>query len=154
MWSVTEYCDSDEARLKLYDVLACWREMDFHFWSSAEIINACQIPATTLMLLGQRGKEYQGIALARRVERTVELFYIYIAPAYRKKELSRVLLDRLFDHFKNEADEMFLEVRAANTAAQKAYIRYGFTRMSLRKGYYSDGEDAIVMHKPLKGATQ
>jgi len=39
-----------------------------------------------------------------------------------------------------------LEVRISNTGAQQLYYRYGFTRVGIRKGYYTDDrEDAIVM---------
>ena len=46
---------------------------------------------------------------------------------------------------KNGARMMFLEVRASNTAAQRLYGRCGFARAGLRRGYYADGEDAVIM---------
>jgi ribosomal-protein-alanine N-acetyltransferase len=39
-----------------------------------------------------------------------------------------------------------LEVRASNLDAQKLYARYGFVRVGLRRGYYTDNrEDAVLM---------
>ena len=39
-----------------------------------------------------------------------------------------------------------LEVRVSNTVAQSLYIKYGFEKTGLRKGYYLDNrEDAIIM---------
>ncbi len=39
-----------------------------------------------------------------------------------------------------------LEVRASNTDAQKLYAKYGFVRVGLRRGYYTDNrEDAVLM---------
>jgi len=39
-----------------------------------------------------------------------------------------------------------LEVRASNTEAQKLYAKYGFVRVGLRHGYYTDNrEDAVLM---------
>ena len=39
-----------------------------------------------------------------------------------------------------------LEVRASNTEAQKLYAKYGFVRVGLRRGYYTDNrEDAVLM---------
>ncbi len=39
-----------------------------------------------------------------------------------------------------------LEVRVSNTAAQSLYQKYGFIRVGLRRGYYTDNnEDAILM---------
>jgi ribosomal-protein-alanine N-acetyltransferase len=42
-----------------------------------------------------------------------------------------------------------LEVRASNTAAQRLYAGAGFERRGKRRGYYADGEDAIVMGRSL-----
>jgi len=46
--------------------------------------------------------------------------------------------------------EVFLEVRADNTRAQQLYLRYGFTKIGIRRGYYQpSGTDAVVMRKNL-----
>jgi len=46
--------------------------------------------------------------------------------------------------------EVFLEVRADNTRAQQLYLRYGFTKIGIRRGYYQpSGTDAVVMRKDL-----
>lgn len=45
---------------------------------------------------------------------------------------------------------MLLEVRADNPGAQRLYERYGFERLSLRRGYYEGGRvDAVVMRRRL-----
>lgn len=44
---------------------------------------------------------------------------------------------------------IFLEVRATNFSAQNLYIKAGFNKISVRKNYYADGEDALVMKKEL-----
>ena len=38
-----------------------------------------------------------------------------------------------------------LEVRANNTAAKNLYKKFGFTEEGIRKNYYEDNEDAILM---------
>ncbi len=44
------------------------------------------------------------------------------------------------------ANSMTLEVRASNTEAQKLYAKYGFVKVGLRRGYYTDNrEDAVLM---------
>jgi [ribosomal protein S18]-alanine N-acetyltransferase len=48
--------------------------------------------------------------------------------------------------------EMFLEVRVGNTAARTLYTRFGFSALAVRKKYYSDNEDALVMHCRLTPA--
>lgn len=47
---------------------------------------------------------------------------------------------------KLKAAVVTLEVRASNTIAQNLYTKYGFKRVGLRKGYYTDNkEDAFIM---------
>jgi ribosomal-protein-alanine N-acetyltransferase len=40
---------------------------------------------------------------------------------------------------------MSLEVRVSNTAAQALYARFGFAPAGVRRKYYENVEDAIVM---------
>ncbi len=45
-----------------------------------------------------------------------------------------------------KASIVVLEVRASNTDAQSLYSRYGFTKVRVRPGYYTDNrEDGVVM---------
>lgn len=42
-----------------------------------------------------------------------------------------------------------LEVRVSNTGAQALYSKYGFKKVGVRKGYYTDNrEDAVIMSTP------
>ncbi len=44
------------------------------------------------------------------------------------------------------AQVVTLEVRVSNLEAQALYEKYGFTKVGIRRGYYSDdGEDAVIM---------
>ena len=46
--------------------------------------------------------------------------------------------------------ELFLEVRTDNVRAQQLYLRYGFTEVGIRRGYYQpSGADALVMRRDL-----
>ncbi|MCS6997720.1 MAG: GNAT family N-acetyltransferase, partial [Casimicrobiaceae bacterium] len=42
-----------------------------------------------------------------------------------------------------------LEVRVNNLAAQSLYRKFGFVEVGRRKRFYRDGEDALLMTKPL-----
>jgi ribosomal-protein-alanine N-acetyltransferase len=51
--------------------------------------------------------------------------------------------------------EMFLEVRADNTRAQRLYKWWGFTEIGVRRGYYQPSNtDAIVMRRDLATASE
>ncbi|WP_460365042.1 ribosomal protein S18-alanine N-acetyltransferase [Actinocorallia lasiicapitis] len=58
------------------------------------------------------------------------------------------LLTELLDEAAERGCEaVFLEVRADNTPAQKLYERFGFARIGVRRRYYQDGADALLMRR-------
>jgi cellulose biosynthesis protein BcsQ len=46
-------------------------------------------------------------------------------------------------------EKIFLEVRKSNIPAKSLYEKIGYKEISVRKKYYSDGEDAVVMAKEI-----
>ncbi|MEV0592072.1 ribosomal protein S18-alanine N-acetyltransferase [Nonomuraea cavernae] len=49
------------------------------------------------------------------------------------------------------AREIFLEVRSDNPQARGVYEHFGFEEIGLRRRYYDDGTDAIMMRRKLDG---
>jgi len=43
---------------------------------------------------------------------------------------------------------LLLEVRVSNVGAQEFYLAIGFNFIGRAKGYYHDGEDALLMERP------
>ncbi|MPN34249.1 hypothetical protein SDC9_181742 [bioreactor metagenome] len=43
---------------------------------------------------------------------------------------------------------MFLEVRAGNAVARALYEKEGFSQIGTRRGYYWNGEDAVLYKLP------
>ena len=71
-----------------------------------------------------------------------------VSPVYRKRGIGRLLLRRLEHQFALElAAGVQLEVRVSNTRAQRFYRTMGYKGVFEIDGYYSDGEDALVMMK-------
>lgn len=75
-----------------------------------------------------------------------EIANIAIDPKFRRHGLGRQLMEQAIEKARAEGCEtMMLEVRLSNTAAQALYKSMGFVEMRRVGGYYSNGEDAIVM---------
>lgn len=73
-----------------------------------------------------------------------------VRPAHRREGVGRRLLSRaMFELDDAGAVRAELEVRRGNEAARALYEEFGFERRSTRPEYYSDGEDAIVLSRPL-----
>jgi len=73
-----------------------------------------------------------------------------VTAAFRRKGLGRLLVARLEQQFIIDgAEGVLLEVRVSNTPAQDFYRRLGYEEAFLLSGYYSNGEDALVMMKEI-----
>ncbi len=51
-----------------------------------------------------------------------------------------------------EPEKVFLEVRAGNAGAIALYRSFGFADVMVRKNYYPDGEDALLMELDVNGS--
>ncbi|MEU0517963.1 ribosomal protein S18-alanine N-acetyltransferase [Streptosporangium sp. NPDC006007] len=60
-----------------------------------------------------------------------------------------MLTELLAEAVRRKARSVFLEVRADNPDAWAVYDRFGFERIGVRRHYYEDGTDAIMMKKDL-----
>ncbi len=78
------------------------------------------------------------------------------AEEYRHKGVGEALLIGTIDLArKHRARIVTLEVRVSNTIAQNLYLKYGFRKTGLRKGYYLDNrEDAIIMTTDYINSTE
>jgi ribosomal-protein-alanine N-acetyltransferase len=69
-----------------------------------------------------------------------------VAPPHQRRGLGAVLLTELLEEAaRRRKSSVLLEVRADNEPAQRLYLRHGFLRTGVRRGYYSGGVDAWVM---------
>ena len=77
-----------------------------------------------------------------------DLLFIYIRKDLRGKGYSKTLLDESLKELSNKGvHKVFLEVDNTNSRALSLYNSYGFKRISVRKYYYVNGNDAIIMMK-------
>ena len=80
-----------------------------------------------------------------------DLVSIAVLPDHRRSGLGGSLLEKL-EAVAGEhgVGAVFLEVRISNEPAVSLYEKYGYSRIGVRKSYYSDtGEDAILMRKDI-----
>jgi ribosomal-protein-alanine N-acetyltransferase len=63
---------------------------------------------------------------------------------------SAVLAELIAEARRRGAEDVLLEVRADNPRAQALYRRFGFAQIHLRRRYYRDGADALIMQLPLR----
>jgi len=84
--------------------------------------------------------------IASKVCDEAEIERIAVLESARGQGLGREILESALEKLTTTgADRVFLEVRANNEIAIRLYERCGFVRNGLRRGYYEDGQDAVLM---------
>jgi ribosomal protein S18 acetylase RimI-like enzyme len=79
-----------------------------------------------------------------------ELLRIAVLSEARGKGMGRALLRTSEEQVRAMGcPVLLLEVRTSNTAARKLYVSEGWEECGLRRGYYRDGEDAVLFRKQL-----
>ena len=80
------------------------------------------------------------------VKKIGHIMSIAVHPDFRRRGIGRDLLNTTIDIlWGKEANEIRLEVRVGNQLAKDIYSRFGFLEDRILQGYYSDGEDAMLM---------
>lgn len=89
---------------------------------------------------------YGGFSLAAD---EAEIITAAVAPEYRRRGIARALMDRMLDDAAAlGGTDVYLDVRASNTAAIALYESLGFVRTGVRRAYYTrPREDAVLMHR-------
>lgn len=85
----------------------------------------------------------------------VHITNIVTAKNLRRQNIGSILLSNLIEMAKaeNGITSITLEVNCNNLPAKKLYEKSGFEVVGLRKKYYNNIDDAIIMTKELKGDT-
>jgi [ribosomal protein S18]-alanine N-acetyltransferase len=115
-----------------------WRTEDFtQLIENPEAINLAAVESGRVV----------GYSCAWRVIECAELGNIAVLPECQGKGVARALLETTLKACRRKkAEVLFLEVRASNNRAVELYERYGFSRIGLRRAYYSQPvEDALIM---------
>jgi ribosomal-protein-alanine N-acetyltransferase len=75
---------------------------------------------------------------------------VAVIKSYRRKGIGSMLLESLLKRAaENNIRGVTLEVNENNTAAVGLYKKYGFITEGIRKNYYGNGKDALIMWKYL-----
>lgn len=81
---------------------------------------------------------------------TCDLEDVLVDEKYRRLGVAEKLITHAIEYAKIKSKQkMFLEVRENNVPAIALYEKLGFKKISTRKNYYSDGENALVYLKEL-----
>jgi len=130
----------------LADILSIEKKVFKHPWSKEQLsweLNSQ--PAAENYVMIARGNMI-GYLFSHVVDDDVQILNIAINIPFQHKGYGEQLLSYFLDQF-NTDSSIHLEVRKSNFPAINLYLKFGFHEAGTRKGYYSDGEDAIIMQR-------
>jgi len=78
---------------------------------------------------------------------------LLVAPEYRRQGIGSQLLKFAEKSFAGQR-QMFICVSAANQAAQRLYLRYGFEQVGMLPDLVADGLDELLLRKRLQPTAQ
>lgn len=96
-----------------------------------------------------------GMVLARVAADEAEILTLAVAPACQRRGVGRALLGAArAGAVARGAASLFLEVAASNLAALALYRSAGFVEVGVRRRYYSNGGDALVLRAIISCESQ
>ncbi len=116
-------------------------------WSSQQFAQELENPVSSLLVC-EIEKKIVGYVCYWLIDAEMQILNLATAPQLRRKGIAAQLMEQAFNRcLPGKLSSVWLEVRAANQAAITLYQRYGFKQGGIRKAYYRDGEDALIMVK-------
>ncbi len=122
------------------------RQIFIDVWPKETFVNEienglCSYP---FLMLGK--DRIIGYGVVAHLDNEIQINNIAIVSEFRRRGYGEKMIQHILDKFRT-VPEAFLEVRLSNTAAIRLYEKFNFERIYLRKAYYSDGEDALIMRR-------
>ncbi len=115
-------------------------------WSRALFIAELNSPNSFPFVALDSGARVVGFICPMLVIDEGHILDVAVAPAFRGKGIGRLLVEMVIEECRVlGAEFVSLEVRVSNLAAISLYRRLGFIVTGRRKGYYENGEDALLM---------
>ncbi len=120
-----------------------------HPWSVSDLSASLATPTALGWVVVQEGRVV-GHLLASSVLDEGEILTLAVHPSAQRQGLAQRLLTALMAAWDARGVvRRFLEVRADNKPALALYARAGWTPMGVRRSYYADGTDAVLLtHSP------
>ena len=86
----------------------------------------------------------------RRGVLAAELVSVAVGPALRGQGLASALMRSTLRRLRlRRVSRLTLAVRVSNRRAQRLYRKFGFARFRRVRRYYEDGEDALMLGRPV-----
>lgn len=119
------------------------------FWTP-EILKSEIDEKNRIYIVAKENGNIVGFAGMLINNKEAEIMNIVTKVSQRDRGIGNLLLDKIIEiSKKNSIEKIFLEVNENNHIALKLYEKVGFQKIAIRKKYYNNKEDAIIMSKKI-----
>ncbi len=102
----------------------------------------------TVYIVAKDNENIIGYAGVWCVMGDADITNVAVSPKYQRQGIASRLLERLISEAKiRKSENIRLEVRQSNFGAIALYKKHGFREIDIRKKYYDNTEDAVIMEK-------
>lgn len=127
-------------------IIAQFEQSQFKdYWNESQVLSHLQSGNRIWGDIDESGT-LRGELIVTEVLGEWEILRVAVDPRFRRQGIAKRLLE-ILDSCCLPGHLIFLEVRASNNSAQELYLSCGFVESGVRKKYYSDEEDAVLMMK-------
>lgn len=113
-------------------------------WSPGMFVLEMSKDSTIPLAAVQGDDRLVAYSVFSRYDAAWHMMNVAVAPEHRRHGIASTLIEGALLRIDPEAP-VTLEVRPSNRAAISLYENFGFRRYGSRKGYYANGEDAMIM---------
>ena len=130
------------------DVISIQNNLNIHILSKENILNDLNNSNFKCLMAIYKEEIIGYISFSHIFD--IEIESIIVKSSYQRQVIGTLLLKYVFNFSKeNKINNVFLEVRKSNLAAISLYKKMGFKIISIRKKYYENTEDALILKRQL-----
>ena len=131
------------------DVISIQNNLNIHILSKENILNDIN-NSNFKCIMAVYDKEIIGYISFSYIF-DIEIESVLVKSSYQRQGIGTLLLNYIFKFAKeNKINNVFLEVRKSNIGAISLYRKLGFSNISIRKKYYENAKDALILKKEIK----
>ncbi|MAR15571.1 MAG: hypothetical protein CMB86_00025 [Flammeovirgaceae bacterium] len=114
------------------------------YWNESLLIYLFNNSMTDSVWIFEFKKKIIGFLIEQRCLNEISILNVAVDKKYQNKGFGKKMVSQYLNILPNNT-VVFLEVNINNFVAQKIYTSLNFERVGLRKRYYNNGADALLM---------
>lgn len=134
---------TDFSEVSLKDVEELLKENFEHSWSKEQILSSNRFSIKKTILYED---QVIGFFASEIIFSEASITMIALKKEFQNKGIGKFILNWFLDFSKEKGvKSIWLEVSVNNKKAVRFYKKFGFEVQDIRKNYYKDGSDALIM---------